>query len=339
MELIPTRRAQRLEDSLPLEELTELVRGRARSSADYPDIPLTESRMEEDGRWRFNGHAGRLTDHAFRQLCARLPLPGGSSAPAAYLARCPAPLAAPHLNHWIAQAPPAADGLLVRTQQREDGAALVVRAVLSRRYALADHLPLLELLERLLPSTSLTVQAWSWDDERLTLRLLLNEDHPASLADPLRVGLHIANSEIGLGRVSIHALVTRLVCRNGLVVRIADLGGVERRHIGRAGEDLYVLARIGLTRVLAEAEEAARRFVALRQQPAPRPVEAFLRRAAWDAEMPLTLLPETVVALEGDSLYDVVNALTRVAQRLPVAERIQAETAVSRFLRAGGNGR
>src|SRR3954454_10694544 len=72
MELIPTRRAQGLEAPLPLAELTELVRARALASADYPGIPLRETQVEEDGRWRFNGHAGRLTDHAFRQLCARL---------------------------------------------------------------------------------------------------------------------------------------------------------------------------------------------------------------------------------------------------------------------------
>lgn len=73
------------------------------------------------------------------------------------------------------------------------------------------------------------------------------------------------------------------------------------------------------------------------EQPAPKPVEAFLRRTAREVELPESLLPDALATLAGDSLYDVINTLTRVAQRLPVAERVRIETAMSRFLREGRN--
>jgi hypothetical protein len=78
--------------------------------------------------------------------------------------------------------------------------------------------------------------------------------------------------------------------------------------------------------------------VALRETAAPQPVEAYLRRTAQEADLPETLVPEALAAIEGETRYDVLNAPTRVAQRLPVAGRIQVETAASRFLRARGNG-
>jgi hypothetical protein len=212
-----------------------------------------------------------------------------------------------------------------------------VRAILSDRYAAVDHLPLLQTLEQLLPQQGLSLGGWSLDDEQLTLRIVADADHPASLQDALRVGLHVSNSEVGLGCVSLTALVTRLVCSNGLVVKVADLGGLHRRHVGRAGENLQETVHGALPQVLAEAEQAVQRFARLREQPAPQPLEPFLQRTAKEAELPEEHLPRLTSVLEGETLYDVINAFTRVAQGFPVAERVRLETAMSRFLRDGTN--
>jgi hypothetical protein len=338
MELVRTHQAERLEAPISLDDLTGRVRVHAEGCCDHRSIPLGATWMETDGTWYYNGAAGYLTAHAFRQLCGRIGLGGGGTLPAAYLGRCPAALTADNINHWLAQPECDTRRVLVRTFGREKAHTLTVRAVLSDRYAPVDHLPLLELLQTLVPRSGLVVQGWSLDDELLTVRLLLNEDHPASIEDPLRIGLHIQNSEIGLGRVAIHGLVTRLVCTNGLVVKVADLSGVERRHIGRAGEDLQALVCRGLTLVLAEADAAAWRLARLRQEPAPQPVEAFLQRTAREVELPENLVASAVAGLEGETRYDVVNALTRVVQHLPVLDRVRIETLMSRFLHASGNG-
>jgi hypothetical protein len=205
--------------------------------------------------------------------------------------------------------------------------------VLSHRYATADNLPLLELLATMVPGYNLSVQGWSMDDELLTLRLVLGDDHPASLDDPLRIGLHIANSEVGVSRITFAAFITRLVCANGLVVKVADLAGLSRRHVGRAGEDLHTVVFNGLTSVLEEADEAAWRFETLRSKDAPRPVEEFVKQTARAAEVPENYVPNVLRLLEGETYYDLVNAFTRVAQQLPVADRVRIETVMGQFLR------
>jgi len=338
MELAPTRQAQRLEPPIALTALTEQVRAAAHASHDHADIRLRETELQEDGAWRYNGEAGCLSRHALGQLCGRLELPGGGTAPASYLARCPVPLARENLNHWLAHSRRSEQVVLVRTRSAEAaGEAPLVRAVLSDRYAAVDHLQLLESLPELVSQHGLGLQAWSLDDEQLTLRLTVPGEHPASLKDPIRVGLHLSNSEVGLGRISITALLTRLVCMNGLVVKVADLGGLHRRHIGRAGESLAETVQAGMSRVFQEADEAARRFVRLREQPAPQPLEAFLERTVRDGDLPEGLALQVTPLLEGETLYDVVNGFTRAAQQFPVAERLRIETTMSQFLRDGRN--
>lgn len=337
MELAPVRQATNLLPSAPLAELLEIAERNRQACEDHADIPLNTTRLEEDGTWCYNGSTGRLSRHALAQLCGRLELPGGGTVPASYLARCPGPLAADNLNYWITRAKRPLQRVFVRSWLNPDSAAPTVRAILSDRYAPVDHLPLLQTLASLVPASDLFLQNWSLDDEQLTLRLSVKGEHPASLDDPLRVGLHISNSEIGLGRISITALITRLVCTNGLVVKVADLGGMHRRHIGRAGESLEEVVRTAIPRVLAEADQAAIRFTRLRREPLPQPVEPFMERTVREAELPEGLPAKALAALEGETLYDLVNAFTQVAQGYPVGERVRIETAMSRFLKLSAN--
>lgn len=332
MELAPTRQAMRLEPPVPLADVTERVRDAAALCHDHPSVRLGSTRAEYDGTWRFNGKAGRLSRHAMTQLCSRLSPTAGGSIPIHYLARCPAPLAAENLNYWLSRPEHVEAPVLVRTRERGSEVP-TVRAVLSDRYAVIDHLPLLELLHEMAPRHHLHVQGWALDDEHLTLRLTFDREHPASLADPIRVGIHLTNSEVGLAQVSVMGLVTRLVCSNGLVIKLADLGGVQRRHVGRRSDDLARTVLQSIPEVMEEAEEAAVRFIRLRDDLSSDPVESFLKPAARDVQLPEPLLPAAIAALEGDSRYDAINAITFVAQRLPVTERVRIETAMSQFLR------
>jgi len=336
MELAQSYQATILEPAKHLDDVVSHVQSISRDFRDHSGILLGNTRVEEDGAWRYNGEAGRLSRHALSQLCARLELPSGGTVPASYLARCPAPLVAENLNHWLADPKREGQKVFVRTNHWEPDVPRV-RAVLSDRYAIVDHLPLLETLGQLLPQHQLQVQSWSLDDEQLIVRLNVPGDHPASLEDPLRVGLHLSNSEVGLGRITITALITRLVCTNGLVVKVADLGGVHRKHVGRAGESLREVVQAAIPRVLAEADEAAVRFVRLRQVPAPQPLDAFIERTAKEAELSEANTQRARGLLEGETLFDVVNAFTRLAQAFPVAERVRIETQMSRFLQSGAS--
>lgn len=333
MELALIRQAQRLETSAPLEALLELAHADRHACRDHPLIRLGDTALLESGAWRYNGEAGLLSRHSLAQLCTRLELPGGGTVPAGYLSRCPGELAAENLNHWLQGEKCRDRRVFVRTKEGPTTGPQV-RAVLSDRYAVADHSVLLEALCELIPWYDLVLQAWSYDDEQLTLRLNARGEHPVSLRDPLRIGVQISNSEIGLGRIAITALITRLVCSNGLVVKVADLGGVHRRHVGRAGEDLESVLRSGMRRVLEEADVACRRFVRLRDEPAPAPVDEYVRQSVRRYDLPERVGELAVQHLAGETLYDVVNAFTRAAQAFPVAERLHIETTVSQFLRA-----
>ena len=142
---------------------------------------------------------------------------------------------------------------------------------------------------------------------------------------------------VGLGAVAFSAFINRLVCTNGLIVKVADLGGFRRRHWGRPGESLSPVIQAALTQVLGAADEAGYRFARLAEQAAPWPVEAFIERTARRMELSRDDTHQVVAQREGDTLYDVVNAFTLVAQAFPVAERVRVETAMSRFLRIGGD--
>ena len=59
--------------------------------------------------------------------------------------------------------------------------------------------------------------------------------------DPVRYGVMLANSEVGMGSLSVWSFIHRLVCSNGLVVTEADGPGVRRVHLGKRMEDLTKL--------------------------------------------------------------------------------------------------
>ena len=59
--------------------------------------------------------------------------------------------------------------------------------------------------------------------------------------DPVRYGVMLANSEVGMGSLSVWSFIHRLVCSNGLVVTEADGPSVRRVHIGKRMEDLTKL--------------------------------------------------------------------------------------------------
>ena len=59
--------------------------------------------------------------------------------------------------------------------------------------------------------------------------------------DPVRYGVMLANSEVGMGSLAAWAFIHRLVCSNGLVVTEADGPSVRRVHLGKRIEDISKL--------------------------------------------------------------------------------------------------
>lgn len=331
MKLASIDRARHLSPAAPLEEIAERLEAR-RCFQDKPvTITLGDTRMETD-LWRYDGHKDLLTSHSLRQLCERLSTATGVNVSAGYLARCPDLLAALNLNFWLRRPECKTKRVMVRSGWLPHSTQTAVSAVLSDRYAVVDHLPLMQTLSPLAAERGLEVQSWSLDDEQFTLRLVKPEDHPISLKEPLRVGLHISNSEVGLGCISIAAYLFRLVCTNGLIIKVAMLSGVHRRHIGRAGDSLAQIVHSSMSEVMDQADQAASRFIALKQKEVPKPIEKQVSQISSQLELPMPVNKRVMETLEGETYYDLINAYTRVAQSFPVAIRIRVETGMSRFL-------
>lgn len=118
------------------------------------------------------------------------------------------------------------------------------RAFLSDRYKRIDNMPVLQTIDPILGSIP-GVQLSSCDvtNDRMYIKITsprLQGD--LKVGDPVQMGLVISNSEVGLGALSIRALIYRLVCANGMISG-SDMGeGIRRTHLGARQLDGVLLA-------------------------------------------------------------------------------------------------
>ena len=114
------------------------------------------------------------------------------------------------------------------------------RAVLSPNYRILDNyaflgtvLPMLAQL----PDTKLN-EAFLTDTHLHISLVFQSAQGYVKPGDPVRYGVMLANSEVGMGSLAAWAFIHRLVCSNGLVVTEADGPSVRRVHLGKRIEDL-----------------------------------------------------------------------------------------------------
>lgn len=133
-----------------------------------------------------------------------------------------------NVNWWLEKEP---KHFLMRTFQDKDGTSGLVRALLSDRYRMIDHLDaLFTALEELKKIHGVRVESCDLTEERMYLRV----SHPGIRAeikpgDVITAGLVLANSETGIGKLYVKPRILRLICKNGMVT---DLG-VEQVHLGK----------------------------------------------------------------------------------------------------------
>jgi hypothetical protein len=272
-----------------------------------------------------------LTPWALSQACQRLGLP------TAYFKKCPPQLQDQNFNYWNQSAEVGRQ--LVKADADPDGAWLLrskgatVRGVLSSRYARLDNTHLLEALFPLLSGTRYQVGLVQLSSESLHLRLvdpLISRD--VLPGDRLLVGIHVANSEVGLRAVTVDACVFRVVCTNGLIRRINNRSLLRQRHL-HVSEPRF---KEMLERAIGEAVTVAAAFIeqmALAiKTPIPDPEQALSVLAdAWKLSQQTVEFVRFALYGESqhgqqDTLYGLVNALTNAAQRLSPDDRFELET-------------
>jgi hypothetical protein len=278
-----------------------------------------------------DGFGFALSPWATLQACQRLGIP------TAYFNRCPSDLKDAQFNHWRQQ-----EEILRKTSSDDPEAAswlvrakdATIRGVLSARYEKLDNRQVIEALLPALAGSRYQVRLMELTRESFHLRLvdpgICRDVLPG---DKLLVGIHVANSEVGLRAVTVDAVVFRVVCENGLVRRIAGKSLLKQRHIHVADSARLVPL---LEEAISQATLVAAAFIeqmALSiKTPVPDPDRAIAHLGQiWGLTretqefVKLALLGEPRHCQQ-ETLYGLVNALTNAAQRLPVDDRFQLET-------------
>lgn len=147
--------------------------------------------------------------------------------------------------------------------------------------------------------------------------------------DRLLVGVHIANSEVGLRAVTVDAIVYRLVCSNGLVRRVNSKSLLRQRHLHVSEPRFADLLAEAVQEAVIVAAGFIEQIALAARTPLPDPEKAVtLLGQVWALSQ--ATQEQVRFALYGEkpegTLYALTNALTLVAQRLNPDERFHLET-------------
>ena len=165
--------------------------------------------------------------------------------------------------------------------------------------------------------------------------------------DPVRYGVMLANSEVGMGSLSVWSFIHRLVCSNGLVVTENDGPGVRRVHLGKRMEDL--------TKLPSDREVWLEYGDVVRATADSRRLPQILHRLQIAAQSPIMDAPEDAVEKlakrfqltkdEGErvlnqyiagsdlSTWGLVNAITEAAKESDtIQRRVEMQTIGGRLL-------
>ena len=165
--------------------------------------------------------------------------------------------------------------------------------------------------------------------------------------DPVRYGIMMTNSEVGMGSLSVWSFIHRLVCSNGLVVTEADGPGVRRVHLGKRMGDL--------TKLPSDREVWMEYGDTVRATADSRRLPQILHRLQIAAQTPIMDAPEEAVEKlakrfmltkdEGErvlnqylassdlSTWGLMNAVTEAAKEADtIQRRVEMQTIGGRML-------
>lgn len=276
-------------------------------------------RMDNNGILSDDSTQFSLTDWATTQLAGKLEIP------VRYFKKCPPELQAQNFNHWAQNTE---TNWLLRS--RSAGNENVIRAVLAAgKYSKLDNGHIVEMLKQILGDGSKTdydINMWNLDDGGFHLRLTfpdlttnigtLSDGKP----DTHRVGLHIANSEVGKRSVLITPLVYRLVCTNGLMRWTSDGDSLQLRHVYLKENEIYGRVATAIGTALKAGDAMIQQLVQAKETEIEDPL-AIIRQMS-EAKQYSQAMTDTLImsyamnqAQTGQNLFSVVQAITETAQK------------------------
>jgi hypothetical protein len=282
-------------------------------------------------------HRCRLqpNDWATSQLCTQLGMP------ASYFKRCPTELQDRQFNYW----------LRLHNERRESvdkeghdrwlfrAQGTTLRAVLSDRYGRLDNAVLLGALERTIDN-SFVAQSVSVTDVSFHLRLIRPTMKKMILpGDEACVGLHIANSEVGMRSVTVDALVYRLVCTNGLIKMVKGQSLFHRRHVGNGTTEALDRLPDAIKASLEAAEASMERFAQSTSVIVDDPqqtIKELGKREGFSNDFSEAIIRQlqTERSDQQNTRFGLINALTGAAHALGPDERYTVEALAGRLMEA-----
>ena len=134
--------------------------------------------------------------------------------------------------------------------------------------------------------------------------------------DVLHPGFHLRNSEVGASALSLDDHWLRLVCMNGLLVRVGGKRSLYRTHRAIEDDQLAAALVIAIGRLPERWSVSFEWLRAAKSTPVPHPDDAIAAVLGDSADVPKALLEEAqrIVLRDGDlTRYGVVQAITVVA--------------------------
>lgn len=269
---------------------------------------------------------------ALSQLSIKLGMPSG------YAEKCierkHPDLAAENLNTWLAEQgsgkKPA--NMLLRSYNDQ------LRACLSDRFTAFDTTQILDVVKRTINVDDYHIVGSYLSEERMHLRMIRDELLDVDGED-LYPGIFIDSSDVGRTAFHISFGIWKKVCTNGLCIN--KIGGVlyHQKHMGITSLEVEteMAARIKtipelITRSEAVIKAARTEKIDFKDEKIFERMVNDIRRLSKVSEEDAKAVIELSQSRYGNTRWGVVNAMTEVAQKFELDDRIRIENAAGRLI-------
>lgn len=289
------------------------------------EVPLNSLKVDCNGRiYRNAKHKKSLTSLALKQLCHRtIPHKGGN-----FVANSPLYLRRQALNFYL---PRAGATCLCR------GKGNSIRAVLSTDYIVYNNRHLVKGMIKALgsgPELMYFVEDFFLGPNSFWLTITFPSTQVRELGG-LTGGIRLGNSEVGLRSVACYALVWRHLCSNGLM-GWGQEQLFRKVHRGKlTSTQLTAKLAEAITMALDRANDLLKRFIQSAQEPVPN-VQTVIKRLVEKRHLTQEFRDALLYALYQedyvDTLFGLVNAMTRATQLYDGDRRVSIEQEAGRLL-------
>lgn len=265
-------------------------------------------------------------DHALSQVASRLGIP------AKYAKKCYEEnplLLANHFNYWIENMEEEQQVKQWFMRGKEDE----LRAVLTDKYSQLDNAFVFDALGTSLQNGGIVdVKNFNLDSKYLNLRLMFPDlTHNIGTdikKDPVMVGIHITNSEVGSSSLRIDSCLFRLVCSNGLIARVGGESLMAQRHVHLTRGEMENRVADAIASALEAGDGILEDFARTKEIKVPSVMKVLEKLAKGQkySESFTDTLKSSFNSEPGNTAFHLVNAFTHASQTLPIERRLEVET-------------